>query len=185
MKQNSNTLIDELIAKSKDIIADAAALENIPDEILKTRPDIKSWNVLECLEHMNMYGDYYLQEINDSINKSKYKPDTIFKSGWFGNYSVNSMLPKKDGSTNWPMKTFPDMDPHGSALSNNTVSRFITQMNRLVELLDKSRAVSLRKTKCKLTIKWLKFSLGDTLRFMIYHNYRHMLQVKKILSAVK
>ena len=83
------------------------------------------------------------------------------------------------------MKTFPKMDPKGQNLETQKIDVFVEQMKQLMDLLEKSRGVSLRKNKCTLTIKWLKFSLGDTLRFMIYHNYRHMLQIKKILNGVQ
>jgi hypothetical protein len=185
MKKNSNQLIDELVSQCKEILTDATKLLDLPAEALNKRANKKSWNVLECIEHMNLYGDYYLEEIGKQIDNSTHSAEEIFKSGWLGNYAAESMLPKKTGYTNWPMKTFPKMDPIRKKLDISKIDKFITQMNNLITLLEKSRTVGLSKTWCTLTIKWLKFSLGDTLRFTIYHNYRHMLQIKRVLKVVE
>lgn len=185
MKQRSDQLIDDLKVQCEEMRKDAVDLLQISDPLLHQRPHEKSWNVLECVEHMNLYGDYYLKEIEERIQQSEFPSEELFKSGWFGNYAAESMLPKKSGATNWPMKTFPKMDPFGFKGEKKVIERFVEQMEQLQKLIERSRHVSLRKTKCTLTIKWLKFNLGDTLRFMVYHNYRHMLQVKRIMSELK
>ena len=185
MEVNSDKLIDQLVNQIKSIRERGCELKNLPIETLCNRVDDSSWNVLECLEHVNRYGDYYLNEIALKIKQTTHPPQAVFKSGCFGNYAAESMLPKSNGKTNWPMKTFPKMDPKGSALSKETIDRFVEQMDNLMDLTERSRQVNLVKTKCKLTIKWLKFSLGDTLRFMVNHNIRHVQQINKILDNLE
>lgn len=183
MKKESETLINELLNQISQILVDAKKLNQLSNEELTKRPNSNSWNVLECIEHMNQYGDYYLHELEKQISNAKYPSEATYKSSWLGNYAANSMLPKKSGAVNFPMKTFPKMDPIGKSLSNDVLDKFISQMESMQLLLEKARTVSLTKTKCKLTIKWLKFNLGDTFRFMVNHNYRHMLQVFRILET--
>lgn len=182
MKQASEQLINELIKECTDFIERAQQTALLPKEKLESRPSPKSWNTLECFGHMNLYGDFYLKELDRAINHSKHAAEETFKSGWLGNYSVLSMLPKEDGRVNKPMKTFKYMDPFETQSSPEEIENFITQMNSMIQLLEKSRSVSLNKTKCKLTIKWIKFNLGDTFRFMIYHNKRHLNQVEGIVQ---
>ena len=76
------------------------------------------------------------------------------------------------------------MDPQGDKVEVAVIGQFIEEMNELVELMERSRAVDLRKTKCNLTIRWLKFTLGDTFRFLINHNRRHFLQIDRILNEI-
>ena len=101
MKKNSNQLIDELVHQCKEILTDATKLVELPAEELNKRANKKSWNVLECIEHMNLYGDYYLEEIGKQIASSSYPAEETFVSGWMGNYAAESMLPKKTGYTNY------------------------------------------------------------------------------------
>ncbi len=55
----------------------------------------KSWSILECLEHLNLYGDFYIPEIKNRIESSKTLPKENFKSRILGNYFAKSMLPKE------------------------------------------------------------------------------------------
>lgn len=169
--------------ESNELIAQASQLLALSEKELIKRPDEKSWNVLECFEHMNQYHTFYLPEIAKKIAASKYPATAEFNSGWFGNYAAKSMLPKKEGKVNLAMKTFPDMDPIGQSLAPKVIDLFIAQLKELTKLIELSRKVDLRKTQCKLTIKWLKFTLGDTLHFMINHNRRHMIQIQRILAV--
>ncbi len=52
-------------------------------------------------------------------------------------------------------------------------------------LLEQSRDTNLTKIKTSISIsKWIKLRLGDTFRIVIYHNLRHITQVKKILNLL-
>ena len=119
-------------------------------------------------------------------NKGKLNPkqDYIFKSGFLGNYSANSMLPnatgKKAGQIN-KMTTFKDKNPIHSGVDRRVLETFIDDQNEFIRLLEKSKNVDWNKTKVSLTLPLLKFNLGDTFRFVINHEIRHFLQIEKIL----
>lgn len=181
MKINSLTFIKQLKQSTNELIVEAKKLQSLTFDQLQKKPHEKSWNVLECVEHMNLYHTYYLPEIKQQINNAKHPAKKEFKSGWLGNYSAQNMLPKKADKVNMPMNTFKDMNPIGQDLQVEVLQIFVAQLEEFCLLLEASKEVDLRKTKCQLTIKWLKFTLGDTLHFMINHNIRHMNQIKKIL----
>lgn len=92
------------------------------------------------------------------------------------------MLPKKEGKVNMAMKTFPKMDPKDTGVGQEVILAFKKDMNDMLDLLERAKTVNLRKTKCKLWLRWLKFNLGDTFRFMVYHNKRHMIQIDNLLN---
>lgn len=51
------------------------------------------------------------------------------------------------------------------------------------ELLDQAQKINLSSVKTAISLTSLvKIKLGDTLRFMIYHNERHILQAEKALG---
>ncbi|WP_375560678.1 DinB family protein [Bernardetia sp. OM2101] len=197
MKMQASKLTQNLTEEIKMVIQKAHKLQDLSNDELNFRPNTESWTILECIEHLNRYSDFYLQEIekridekmdkNKSTNngKSKLSQDYIFKSGFLGNYSANSMLPnskgKKAGQIN-KMTTFKDKNPIHSGVDRGVLETFIEDQNEFIRLLVKSQYVDWNKTKVSLTLPLLKFNLGDTFRFVINHEIRHFIQISVILS---
>lgn len=179
MQTENNALIDELIALTDACTTSALKLQNLPSKTLNFKETPEKWSVLECLEHLNRYGDYYLPELEKAItdrNTSK-TTDGIFHSGILGNYFANLMKVKNGKIVR--MKTPSDKNPSGSELSPITIDRFIKQQEMLKSLLQRSRMVDLTKTKIPISIaKFIKLRLGDTFRFLIYHIERHVIQAQ-------
>ncbi len=177
----SDTFIQSLTEQTKDIITKVEQLKELDTPTLLWRENPTSWNVLECLEHLNLYGDFYLPEMENKIRNSHTKSEKEFKSGFLGNYFANSMLPKAKLNK---MKTFKDKNPLNAALERSVIDRFLEQQTQLLELLELSKNVSLNKVKTNLSItKLIKLKLGDTFRFYINHMLRHMNQIDNILRA--
>lgn len=174
----SEILIHTLLEQTKRIINQAEKLKTYDLEKLIWRENETSWNILECLEHLNLYGDFYLPQIERKIKNSDTKTDFEFKSGLLGNYFAKTMLPKEKLNK---MKTFKDKDPLNTNLDKTVIIRFINQQNKLLELLKQSRKVSLNKVKIQISISSLiKLKLGDTFQFYINHMIRHLNQIDRI-----
>lgn len=169
-------LLQEAIEKTRLIINQVEKLHKYDTDFLKQRETPTSWSILECIEHLNLYSDFYLPQIEQSILHAESKPEAEFKSGFLGNYFAQSMLPKKDMKK---MKTFKDKNPLNSNLDIFVIDRFIHQQLEFINLLNQSRTVSLNKVKVKTSIsKFIKIKLGDTFSFLINHNLRHLQQIE-------
>jgi hypothetical protein len=127
---------------------------------------------------LSLYGDFYLVEIEQRVANSNTNSSTYLHSGLLGNYFAKSMLPKNGKIRK--MKTFKDKDPANSNLPLTTIDRFLKQQQRMIELLELARKVDLNKVKTSITFPVIKLKLGDTFRFVIYHNHRHMIQAENI-----
>ena len=184
MKLSAKSLIEDLIERTKGVINEAERFNQLPVEELNWKPTAEKWSALECLEHLNRYGDFYIPEIQKRIDQaSKINEDSIFKSGILGNYFANSMLPKEQLNK---MNTFKSMNPVGSKLDISTLQKFIRQQKQILDLLNQARQVDLTKTKTGISISnWIKLRLGDTFRVVIYHNQRHMVQANNVLAQMK
>ncbi len=184
MKENSVKLIEDLKNRVANAKKEAQLFENENIAMLNWKPSKSSWSILECLEHLNMYGDFYLKEIEEKmLNGNDSKPVEIFKSGVFGNYFAKSLAPK-DGAIKNKMKSPKDKVPDLSKLDKKTVQRFIQQQDRMLSLLDQAKKVNLMKIKTNLSISTLiKTRLGDTFRFAIYHIERHMIQANNVAAT--
>ncbi len=157
----------------------AESLRDKSNSELNSRITEGSWSVLECLQHLNLYGNFYLPEISRKISISKTKKKEQFKSGLLGGYFAKAMLhPAK-------IKTFKAMNPIYSNLDNSTLDTFIAQQYLTLELISLAHNVDLNKVKTAISISsFIKLRLGDTLRVVIYHNKRHILQAQRVLDAI-
>ncbi len=180
MKIKSDALINDLIARTEQYIRDAEQLKKTEPTDLNKRNGPNQWSALECIQHLNLYGEFYLPEIIKRIQESRHDTELIFKSGWLGNYFAEMMLPKEKLNK---IKTFKDNNPLGSQLDISTIDRFIKQQHQMIEMLEQSRKISLTKTKTAISIsRWIKLRLGDTFRVVIYHNQRHIKQAYRAIA---
>ena len=151
---NSATLLSELKEIVNEHIALSKQLLEEKEEKLQWRVHEKSWSVLECLEHLNLYASFYNQEIENKLNSSRLSFSETFKSGFLGNKFANDMLPKEKLNT---MKTFKSKNPIHSNLNKETVILdFIKHQEKLVELLEIAATKNL-KIKIQTTLPFLKF----------------------------
>ena len=179
----SEKLIATLIEQTKQIISQSELLLNCDSKDLTWKKDADSWSILECLEHLNLYGDFYLPEIENKIKNASSKNDAEFKSGFLGNYFAKSMLPKQKLNK---MKTFKNKNPLNAKLDKMVIETFISQQIKLLDLLNQSKNISLNKTKTGISISSLiKLKLGDTFQFYINHMIRHMKQIDDIRQSFK
>lgn len=179
----SEKLIQTLIEQTRQIINQVEKLKNYDLQTLTWKENPTSWSILECLEHLNLYGDFYLPSIEKKIKNSDTKNDIEFKSGLLGNYFAQSMLPKEKLNK---MKTFKDKNPLNAKLDKAVIDKFINHQIKLLDLLNQSRNVSLNKVKIETSISnLLKLKLGDTFQFFINHIIRHLNQIDRIQTAMK
>jgi hypothetical protein len=181
MKISTSALLNELKERTSQHLEYAQTLTLKTEEELNFRNSQDSWSPLECLEHLNRYEDFYIPEITNRTDASKIPPKDIFKPGILGNYFAKSMLPKENLNK---MKTLKIMNPIHSQLNKTVIEKFISQQKQLLSLLEKAQNIDLERTKTSISIsKLIKLKLGDTFRFVIYHNERHIEQIKRILTS--
>src|SRR5690606_4322138 len=178
---DSTQLLEKLSAMKKSNLAEALNFQQLTVEQLNKRGTAGGWTILECIEHLNLYGDFYIPEIKNRISQAKHKPSESFKSGIMGHYFAKMMLPKENLKK---IKTFKSMDPIHKSLGTNVLDKFINQQKEILEILETAKNVNLTKTKTSISIsKWIKLRLGDTFQVLIYHNLRHIMQAKKVYES--
>jgi len=186
IKMTTQQLISELTSITSNIIHTTENhFVNAPQHKLTSRTSDKSWNVLECLEHLNLYGDYYLPECKKAIQKAsriKERPGSTYAPGWLGNYFANMMKVKEQGKL-VKYSTFKDKNPLNTNLTSNVLQKFLKQQKDLLEILKAAEQVNMEKAAVPITIsRFIRLKLGDTLRFVVYHNERHLEQALRVFN---
>lgn len=181
--QTTNTqLIDELLLIIETTTASAKQFKEFTPAQLNYKKSPETWSILECIEHLNLYGDFYLPEIQKQVLKAeKVSTSSTVKSGWLGNYFAN-LMKVKNGEVK-KMQSPKDKNPINSQLSVTTIDRFLKQQHLLASLLTQSKTINLTKTKTAISLSNLiKLRIGDTFRFLVYHIDRHIQQAERVLK---
>lgn len=93
---------------------------------LNWRKGIAGWNVLECIEHLNIYGRYYLPRVKDALAVKPLKKPSLFANGKIGHYFIESLKPKP---VQIKLKTLKKFDPQGQVLDKSALYEFQKQLN--------------------------------------------------------
>lgn len=180
MKQSE--VIEDLIDKTNYCVKSAETFQKIDDDTLHYSHSFSSWNVLQCVRHLSLYGKFYLPEFDKKITKAKKEADDLeFQPGFWGKYFTGMMLPE-EGKKLKTMKTFKSKNPDSVSVKRNDIKIFLDQQHQLLKLLEKAKSVNLNKNNCKLTLPLIKMNLGSTLQFVIFHHIRHIEQAKKVIK---
>lgn len=179
MSVKNTELIQQLRDNTRKTLSIALELKTYPVEKLNFKSSATDWSILECIEHLNLYGKFYLPEIENRIFLAKPYHNGYFKSSLLGNYFVNMIK----ASNTKKIKATKQMDSTGSDLNLSTIHQFVKQLELLDSLLLRAESINLNKVKTAISLtKFIKLRLGDTLRFLVYHNERHILQAKLPMS---
>jgi hypothetical protein len=180
MQIESKVLLQELELLCGQATAAAQSFKALTDNQLNFKTDTERWSILECMEHLNLYGDYYLPEIEQQISLSKTDSAAIFQSGLLGNYFALSMRAKNRKVQK--MKSPKDKVPVQSDLGRQTIERFLMQQEQLKSLLRASYNKDLNTIRISISLnRYIRIKLGDTFRFYSYHIERHLVQAKRNL----
>lgn len=180
MKINNKQLIDELLAITERLILVAKGFKEFDLAQLQSKPASGGWNILECLEHLNLYGDFYLPNIEAQLLGRKKLGSDSYSPGLIGNYFVR-LIRVQDKQKK--LSTTTDKNPtlQNTMLGVTVIDRFLRQQDRLKALLNRAETLDLGKIKTPVSIsKLIRLKLGDTLRFVVYHNERHICQAQRI-----
>jgi len=185
MRTTNDQLINELLTITEASTAAVNKFRTLSVNELNYKKDDASWSVLECVEHLNLYGDFYLPEIEKRIAlKKTASPSGTYKAGFLGNYFANLM--KVQTGKIKKMKSPKDKNPAGSQLTATTLDRFLKQQALLTTLLNKALQTDLVRTKASISLTpFIKLRLGDTLRFFVYHIERHVAQAANVIAGKK
>jgi hypothetical protein len=179
MKTHNKALVAELRGITDEAITTVSGWRHIDPAMLNKKPNAEAWSMLECLEHLNLYGDFYLPEIEKRLVNAQRLPGGTFKPGMIGNYFAGLMKPREGKIKK--MKSPRDKNPAGSTLNITTIERFLKQAELLKKLLAEAENADLTRTKTAISLsKLVKLRLGDTLRFYVYHIERHVLQAARL-----
>ena len=180
IERNIQTL-DQQIERLNQLLAS-------PQQQLWQQPAPNVWSAMECLEHLNLAGQYYQKEIQEALTTAVARmSDQELRSGRVGKMMARGMRPTKEGKRRYKVKTFavttplkPDPHRHQTILSD-----YRALQDQWRELLETAREVDWNQIKIRsLAGNILRLYLGDVFHFLLAHQERHLLQAEEAAGLV-
>lgn len=184
-KFNSEELLLQLQSTVRSHIAAATRLKQEDPAFLLEQPAAGRWSVIQVVQHLNTYGEFYLPAIRKALQQSA-PARPYFKPGWLGNYFTRMISPDAVGNIGKKMKAAPRHCPSFHADAQPVIALFLQQQYVLLELLEKARSKDLTGIRTPISIaSFVSLRLGDTFRFLVAHQERHFIQIERTLQLVR
>jgi hypothetical protein len=163
-----------------------ANIFNLSDKQLNWKKDSFSWSILETLCHLNEYANYYHEVIARRIAKTRFRePSAFFTSSPLGRATWSSMKLGNARNIKRKLRSPKMYNPliNKDILNDNAIDSFLKQHLFLIHLLEQAAHVNLRKVRIPTFISPLiRLRLGDVFMFIVYHNERHLQQIRNTLA---
>lgn len=162
---------------------------DLDESRLSHKSDSRSWSILECVEHMNIATRHYIDIIAIKLPQAlsgNTRPVKYFKRGLLGKLSIKAMSPTANQEIKSKVKTFSRFEPV-TALSKGksvVIGEFLQLNETLLDQLSKASQVNVNTIRIKSGIgSIIRFKLPDAFGFVVGHNQRHILQIKRLLQG--
>lgn len=184
-KFKSEDLINELQTDVKQMILAVEHMKSM-DRIKLAYPLAEGkWTAMQCLEHLNIYNRYYLPAIEKAMSAGTDGRSAWFTSGRMGNYFTNLMKPGDIYNVGKKMKTAKAYNPPAGLNVEKVINEFIEHQQQLLLLLERARNRNLGAVRVSISIsKFIKLKLGDTFRFLVAHEQRHLIQARNAIHGL-
>jgi hypothetical protein len=154
----------------------------LPDAVLNHKVSPECWSVLECLEHLNRYGRYYLPALQQAVGHPKSAVRHMQEVGfsWLGRKSYELVRPENRKA----QKTLRRMNPAESNLTPAVLDEFRIQVAELQKLLPLMAQTDLNRKAVPIEFfRWLKLRVGEALLFVVAHMQRHVQQAQRAATT--
>jgi len=156
---------------------------------LTTPPNLKSWSILEIIEHLNIAYQLYLNKINKAlVNLPDRENDyTSFKVRWWQRLVIDGTRPKNK-KRKMKIKTLKKFEPvlQIENFNQDTIDEIFKRSEKLhlhlknAILESRSKNVSKRKITSAIGVV-VSFYLPECFEFLLAHIERHILQIDESL----
>ena len=161
-----------------------ALLQNCTSEQLNWRPDMDSWSIAQCIQHVARVNSVYLVPIKATITKagagSTLGQQVLSTSGWFSAYFLKSVSPEGKVKLPAPRVARPVAEP--STINVQEALRTLQNTHQEIrEVLTKPNQPDLNRIRfTNPFIPMLRFTVGTGVLIMAAHGRRHLLQAQRI-----
>ena len=152
-------------------------------EQLNWKPRPESWSIAQCLEHLIISHNTYIQDLA-KITSGNFKMSLWEKFSPFtaicGRIMKNSLQEQVGRKMTAPKK----IQPTASDLGKGIIEEYYNNFDNFLEYISKCRQVDIDKTIITSPIiSIVTYNLKDAFQFLLQHEHRHINQAIRVKST--
>ncbi len=153
-------------------------------EKLQWKSDVKSWSVLEILNHLSLVYELYANNFERTIEAAPQSSEQShsIKYSLLGRLSIFSQRPNNE-KRRMKMKTFDFFQPdYKSCESHEVVKRYLANKEVFEKLLIDASTRDLAELKVPTALgQKVRFYVSECFDFILAHEQRHLVQINQTL----
>jgi len=173
-----NGQLDEASIRARNLVSSMLA------DDMRLRPDLNGWSVAECIEHLSMSSEAFINAISDASNRARERG--VFGTGPYelnlvGRFLNWRMRPPVIIKARTPDKFQPDLiEPLEELLP-----RFLSWQERLKTETANADGLDLNRVIVQSPFsKHVRYSLFSCLVLIVTHEHRHLWQAENTRKAI-
>jgi hypothetical protein len=141
-----------------------------------------AWSVGQCLEHLSMANEIYVESIAESLGVPSTGPVDEVTPGWLGRWFIRAYI---EPATQKKRARAPrKIVPVGKEIDSSMLDRFVASNARVRDLITRARGHDINRVRFKSPFApLLRFTVGTGLQVIARHNHRHLLQAERVRQS--
>jgi len=169
----------ELSANDQRAQALAAGLT---EEQLNWQPELGSWSVGQCLEHLCITNEAYLTPISAALKEKPDSPVEQITPGWFGRWFIRSFV---EPSPNGKRVSAPPKIRPAARVDLAVLNRFLSSNKSCRELIVRTRDKDINRIRFwNPFVPGVRFTAGTGLEIIAGHERRHLMQAERVRNLM-
>jgi hypothetical protein len=168
----------QLIAELQNADQRAIALvRGLSVEQLNWKPRPESWSVGQCLEHLCLSGEVYLQPIETALKNQPPSPVQEITPGWFGAWFIRNYIAPSNKKARAPKKIAPVL----STVDPSILDRFLAMNREIRALIERAAPFDVNRIRFENPfVSIIRFTVGTGFEILSKHEVRHLLQAEQV-----
>jgi hypothetical protein len=165
--------------------ADARAIalaKGLTADQLNWRPRPGAWSVGQCLEHLCISNELYMEPIAESLRGPPTGPVDEITPGWLARWFITQYIEpttqKKRGRA--PSKA----TPVAQRIDASILDRFVASNVRVRDVIALARNYDVNRVRFRNPyVPIIRWTVGTGLQIIARHNHRHLLQAERVKES--
>ena len=146
----------------------------------KPRPDV--WSVGQCLEHLCISNEVYVEPMTESLGGRPTGPVDEITPGWFGSWFIGRYIEPTTQRTRAraPRKIV----PVARQIDSSILDRFIASNAAVRDVIGRAQGHDVNRVRFRNPfVPLIRFTVGTGLQIIARHNHRHLLQAERVIEV--
>jgi DinB family protein len=145
----------------------------------KPRPDV--WSVGQCLEHLCISNEVYIDPMTESLGCRPAGPVDEITPGWFGSWFIRTYIEPRTQRrrARAPRKIV----PVARQIDSSILDRFIVSNAAVRDVIGRAQQHDVNRVRFRNPfVPLIRFTVGTGLQVIARHNHRHLLQAERVIE---